>query len=72
MIYGAAIGDAIGIATRWMSKDECDFYYSHENIDYSEIVQDEHRVRWRKGDWTGNFDLFVRLLFVICLLTHLK
>ncbi|XP_046575279.1 uncharacterized protein LOC124283294 [Haliotis rubra] len=62
VIYGAAIGDAIGVATRWMSPDECDFYYSKDSISYMDIVHDEHRVRWRKGDWTSNFDVFMLVM----------
>lgn len=61
MIYGAAIGDAIGIATRGLSDDDCDFHYSKDNITYTEILQDGHRVRWRPGDWTSNFDLFASI-----------
>ncbi|KAK6995049.1 hypothetical protein BgiMline_011698 [Biomphalaria glabrata] len=60
LIYGAAIGDAIGLACRWMSKDEVDFHYgSDEDLVYEKIVQDEHRVLWRQGDWTSNFDQFM-------------
>ena len=60
LIYGAAIGDAIGVSCRWMSDDECSFHYScDEDLIYSKIVQDEHRVLWRQGDWTSNFDMFV-------------
>ncbi|OWF55877.1 p53-induced protein with a death domain [Mizuhopecten yessoensis] len=62
LIYGAAIGDAMGLATRSMSVDEAAFHYNSSNIQYSEIVVDDHRVRWRPGDWTSNFDLFVLVL----------
>ncbi|XP_033746197.1 uncharacterized protein LOC117331551 [Pecten maximus] len=62
MIYGAAIGDAVGLATRSMSVDEAAFHYSSTDIQYSDIVVDSHRVRWRPGDWTSNFDLFVLAL----------
>ncbi|GFR70028.1 p53-induced protein with a death [Elysia marginata] len=60
LIYGAAIGDAIGVACRWMTDDECAFNYGCDNdLVYSKIVQDEHRVLWRQGDWTSNFDQFM-------------
>ncbi|XP_005097382.1 uncharacterized protein LOC101861361 [Aplysia californica] len=63
LIYGAAIGDAIGVACRWMSDDECSFHYNFDDdLIYSRIVQDEHRVLWRQGDWTSNFDQFVLVL----------
>ena len=56
LIYGAAIGDAIGIATQWMSPDESRFHYDAATITYSDIVTDEHRVHWKRGDWVSNFD----------------
>ncbi|XP_060078498.1 uncharacterized protein LOC132557984 [Ylistrum balloti] len=62
LIYGAAIGDAVGLATRGMSVDEAAFHYNSTEIQYSDIVVDSHRVRWRPGDWTSNFDLFVLAL----------
>ena len=71
MIYGAAVGDAIGLATRWMHPDECKFYYEKKDLNYSSILQDEHRVHWKQGDWTSNFDNMVGLrlnLFLILVL----
>lgn len=62
LIYGAAIGDAVGLATRGLSVDEAAFHYTSTDIQYSDIVVDRHRVRWRPGDWTSNFDLFVLVL----------
>lgn len=59
LLYGAAIGDALGLATRGMSRDECSFYYNQDDLDYSQILQDKHRVLWRAGDWTSNFDSMV-------------
>ena len=59
MIYGAAIGDAIGVATENMKPDECEFYYNPEVMSYSDIIRDGHRVQWRKGDWTVSFDQLV-------------
>ncbi|XP_076331546.1 uncharacterized protein LOC143236826 isoform X2 [Tachypleus tridentatus] len=56
LIYGAVIGDALGIATEWLTPDECEFYYNLEDLDYSKIIQDDHRVHWKKGDWTFNGD----------------
>ncbi|XP_022251874.1 uncharacterized protein LOC106467938 isoform X1 [Limulus polyphemus] len=56
LIYGAVIGDALGIATEWLAPDECEFYYNLEDLDYSKIIQDDHRVHWKRGDWTSNGD----------------
>jgi len=62
LIYGAAIGDAIGIATENMDVDECRFYYDPVTLSYSDIIRDSHRVSWRPGDWTVDFDQLVRFL----------
>ena len=61
VIYGAAIGDAIGIATENLRPDECQFYYDPNTLTYSDIIRDEHRTRWRPGDWTVEFDQMVCL-----------
>ncbi|KAL3852157.1 hypothetical protein ACJMK2_015835 [Sinanodonta woodiana] len=62
LLYGAAIGDAICLATRCMNPDECSFYYSKDKIKYSDIRQDQCRIRWQQGDWTSNFDMMVLVL----------
>ncbi|KAI8504075.1 hypothetical protein Bbelb_181430 [Branchiostoma belcheri] len=62
LLYGAAIGDAIGIATELMTPDECRFHYNAETLSYSDIIRDKHRVRWRPGDWTTDFDQTILLL----------
>lgn len=56
LLYGAAIGDAIGVATEFMTVDECAFYYDPQCLEYTSIRRDEHRVRWKQGDWTCNAD----------------
>ncbi|ESO91419.1 hypothetical protein LOTGIDRAFT_228841 [Lottia gigantea] len=62
LLYGAAIGDALGIATRWMTEDECSFYYPDRYISYKDIIVDENRVWWRQGDWTANMDHMIIVL----------
>ena len=59
MIYGAAIGDALGIATENMKPDECQFHYDADTINYCDIIRDEHRTKWKPGDWTTDFDQVV-------------
>ena len=58
-IYGAAIGNAIGLCTDLMSEDECAFYYDKESISYEDIITDVHRNMWKKGCWTHAFDQMV-------------
>ena len=63
LIYGAAIGDAVGLATCCMQQDEINFHYKTDMISFSDIVADQLRVRWRQGDWTSNFDTLVNCDF---------
>ncbi len=61
LLYGAAIGDALGLATMNMTRDECNFYYDAETLNYSDIISDKHRLHWDKGDWTTAFDQMVSM-----------
>ena len=58
-MYGAAIGDALGLATVNMTQDECKFYYDKTSLNYSDIVTDKQRLHWEQGDWTTAFDQMV-------------
>lgn len=59
LLYGSVIGDALGVATEFLSPDECRFHYDELNLSYGDIIRDEHRVHWSKGDWTSNSDQMV-------------
>ena len=67
-IFGQAVGDALGLSTEFMSKQEVDRFYPNGIEDYSQIVQDDHRRRWQRGDWTDDTDMMLCLLdsFVAC------
>lgn len=62
LIYGAVIGDALGLATDFMTADECHFHYDSETLDYSQIVTDHHRVHWSRGSWGTNGDVMLIVL----------
>ncbi|KAL3868576.1 hypothetical protein ACJMK2_041377 [Sinanodonta woodiana] len=56
-LYGQCIGDAIGLLTENMTKDEAEFHYSRKlPIEYKHKVDDKHRGRWAEGDWTNESD----------------
>ena len=61
LVYGAALGDAIGLATEFMTREECQFYYgmNGERLSLRSIIVDRHRSKWRKGDWTDDTDQLV-------------
>jgi ADP-ribosylglycohydrolase len=66
VIYGQAIGDALGLATEFMTKKEAAKYYGKNGPeDYTDIVQDFHRSRWQLGDWTDDTDQLLLILQVI-------
>ena len=46
---GQAIGDALGLATEFMTKEEIAIHYPNGIKDYNDIYQDDHRSRWSKG-----------------------
>lgn len=67
-IFGQAVGDALGLSTEFMSKQEVDCFYPNGIENYSQIVQDDHRRRWQRGDWTDDTDMMLCILdsFVAC------
>lgn len=68
IIFGQAVGDALGLSTEFMSKQEVERFYPNGIEDYSQIVQDDHRRRWQRGDWTDDTDMMLCILdsFVAC------
>lgn len=58
LVYGAAIGDALSIGTEHLTADQCQFYYD-DTYTYSHIIRDEYRTKWRKGDWSTQFNQMV-------------
>lgn len=62
LIFGQAIGDAFGLGTEFMSKSEIHSHYPDGFHHYDQIVQDDHRKRWQKGNWTDDTDQFLCIL----------
>lgn len=61
-LYGQAIGDALGLGSEFMSKDEVIKNYPSGLRNYDQIIQDEHRQRWPKGAWTDDTDMMLCIL----------
>ncbi|MBL0037328.1 MAG: ADP-ribosylglycohydrolase family protein [Flavobacteriales bacterium] len=62
VIFGQAVGDALGLGTEFMSVDEVWEHYPEGLSTYHQIIQDAHRSRWRQGDWTDDTDQFLCIL----------
>lgn len=59
VIFGQAIGDALGLGTEFMSRKEVLRNYPEGLAGYGQIVQDCHRCRWRPGEWTDDTDMML-------------
>lgn len=61
-LYGQAIGDALGLGSEFMSKDEVNKNYPNGLKNYDQIIQDSHRRRWAKGAWTDDTDMMLCII----------
>eukprot|EP01117_Protostelium_nocturnum_P003581 TRINITY_DN1476_c0_g1_i1.p1 TRINITY_DN1476_c0_g1~~TRINITY_DN1476_c0_g1_i1.p1 ORF type:complete len:786 (+),score=280.57 TRINITY_DN1476_c0_g1_i1:301-2658(+) len=67
-IFGAAVGDAIGLATEFLSKIEAQFHYYDQPIEYSTFIRDRHRSAFTPGDWTDDTDQMI--VIIDCILNN--
>lgn len=62
VLFGQAIGDALGLAAEGMSSDKVAATYPDGVNDYADIVQDEFRSHWPRGAWTDDTDQMLCIL----------
>lgn len=61
-MWGQAIGDALGLGTEFMSRNEVKFNYPKGLKNYDKIIRDAHRRRWPRGAWTDDTDMMLCVL----------
>lgn len=61
-LYGQAIGDAMGLGTEFLNKNEILKSYPNGLSKYEDIIQDAHRRRWHKGAWTDDTDMMICIM----------
>lgn len=66
VIYGQAVGDALGLGTEGMTDEDMAWKYPHGIQHYDQIFQDRHRKRWVKGDWTDDTDMMLCITRAVC------
>eukprot|EP00439_Symbiodinium_sp_Y106_P022231 s467_g2.t1 len=64
LLWGCALGDAVGLSTEFMDKAEAARSYPTQ-LSPASRVEDKHRKRWAQGDWTDDTDQMVILLDAI-------
>ncbi|XP_028414475.1 ADP-ribose glycohydrolase ARH3-like [Dendronephthya gigantea] len=63
VLYGNCIGDAIGLLTEFMDKQEAQLSYGvGADLEYKQKVFDGHRCHWKEGDWTDDSDQMILIL----------
>ena len=62
LIFGQAIGDALGLASEFMTEEEVRHFYPTGIRAYEDIIEDRHRSLWKKGAWTDDTDMMLCVL----------
>ncbi|XP_064632971.1 ADP-ribosylarginine hydrolase Tri1-like [Lineus longissimus] len=61
--YGNCAGDAIGLLTEFMDREEAHRNYGkYKNLEYKHKIPDMHRYRWETGDWTDDSDQMILIM----------
>lgn len=58
-MYGAVLGDTLGVATELLPVEEIEFYYGSGRLEHATMINDEHRSHFKRGKTTCTSDLMV-------------
>ncbi|CAC5424622.1 unnamed protein product [Mytilus coruscus] len=65
-IYGQCIGDAIGLLSEFLSKQEAKEHYGSVakilEYEHKQLCKDAHRLSWKEGDWTDDSDQMILIM----------
>ncbi|GAB1225704.1 hypothetical protein ENUP19_0259G0038 [Entamoeba nuttalli] len=67
LLLGQAVGDAVGLSTEFVRKENAWYFYKGEHIRYNHYIIDQHRSKWmneeyRCADWTDDTDQCILIL----------
>jgi ADP-ribosylglycohydrolase len=62
VIFGQAIGDALGFGTEWVPKSQVKQEYPDGLRNYNQIVRYRNISGWVPGDWTDDTDQMLCIL----------
>ena len=61
-LFGQAVGDALGLGTEFMTREQVAWHYPRGLSRYDQMIQDAHRRRWKPGAWTDDTEQMTMIL----------